>query len=73
MKPVTLENLQQTNHNHFQHKTQMLKNSKPATVRQSGKVRTWKTRPADFIVPVKYGMYTSFYITNENAHEWEIL
>lgn len=28
-------------------------------VRVKGKVKTWKTRPRDLSVPVKYGMYES--------------
>jgi hypothetical protein len=36
-------------------------------VRVSGKCQTWKTRPDDFKLPVKYGMYESLYITPENA------
>jgi hypothetical protein len=47
-------------------------------VRRSGKTKTWKTRPGEFRIPVKcefripvkYGLYQSFYITHENAHEW---
>jgi hypothetical protein len=46
--------------------------------RQSGEVKTWKTRPDDFKVPVKYGLYASFYIDNladgeNNAHMWELM
>ncbi len=37
---------------------------RPAKVRVSGKCKTWKTRPGDFKLPVKYGMYESFYIEN---------
>jgi hypothetical protein len=36
-------------------------------VRASGKCQTWKTRPDDFKLPVKYGMYESLYITPANA------
>jgi hypothetical protein len=36
-------------------------------VRVSGKCKTWKTRPDDFQLPVKYGMYESLYITPSNA------
>lgn len=39
-------------------------------VRANGKCKTWKTRPDDFQVPVKYGRRECFYITNRNAHEW---
>lgn len=30
-------------------------------VRVTGQVKTWKTRPRDLKVPIKYGMYESFY------------
>lgn len=39
--------------------------------RASGKCQTWKTRPNDFKLPVKYGLYQSFYITHSNAHDWQ--
>lgn len=54
----------------FTHAT--IKDSKgnPATVRRNGKTQTWKTRPNDFKVPVKYGLYEYLYITQDNAHEF---
>lgn len=36
-------------------------------VRVSGKCQTWKSRPEDFRLPVKYGMYESLAITPDNA------
>lgn len=39
-------------------------------VRVSGKCKTWKTRPLEYRLPVKYGLYSSFYIDHNNAHEW---
>ncbi len=39
-------------------------------VRPSGACQTWKTRPEDFRLPVKYGMYESAEITHRNASEW---
>jgi hypothetical protein len=41
-----------------------------AEVRRNGKTKTWKTRPGEFQIPVKYGMYDCFYITDRNADEW---
>ncbi len=35
--------------------------------RRNGKTQTWKTRPNDFRVPVKYGMYQYGSITPHNA------
>lgn len=44
----------------------------PMRVRVSGRCQTWKTRPEEFKLPVKYGLYNSGYITPANAHEWEV-
>lgn len=41
-------------------------------VRPSGQCKTWKTRPADFRLPVKYGMYESNAITQDNAADWHL-
>ena len=40
--------------------------------RRNGTTRTWKTRPNDFVVPVKHGLcgYTS--ITRSNAHRFDV-
>jgi hypothetical protein len=35
--------------------------------RVNGKVKFWKTRPNDFKIPVKHGMYDYGYITPENV------
>ena len=42
----------------------------PARCRVNGKCKTWKTRPDDFRLPVKYGLKQCFYITPLNASEW---
>lgn len=44
--------------------------SRIISVRAMGAVKTWKTRPNDFRIPVKYGMYNSFYITQNNGGLW---
>lgn len=36
--------------------------------RRNGQTKVWKTRPDDFRVPVKFGLYNYDYITPENAH-----
>ena len=43
----------------------------PLRCRVNGKCKTWKTRPNEFRLPVKYGLNGCFYITEENAEEWE--
>lgn len=35
--------------------------------RRSGRTQTWKTRPDEFRVPIKYGLYKSHEITEHNA------
>ena len=42
----------------------------PARCRVNGKCKTWKTRPLDFRLPVKYGLKKCFYVTPSNAAEW---
>lgn len=44
----------------------------PYYCRVNGKCKTWKTRPEDFRLPVKYGLYECFYITPVNASDWEV-
>ncbi len=39
-------------------------------VRVSGMCKTWKTRPADFRLPVKYGLYESSAIDQTNAADF---
>ena len=36
----------------------------------NGQCKTWKTRPDEFRLPVKHGLYDCFYITESNAAEW---
>lgn len=43
----------------------------PMRCRVNGKVVFWKTRPEDFRIPVKYGLYHCFYITPTNASDWK--
>lgn len=54
------------------HKTKHNADGSPLRCRSNGKCRTWKTRPEGFRLPVKYGLRTCFYITEQNAHEWEL-
>jgi len=35
--------------------------------RVNGACKTWKTRPDEFKLPMKFGLYECFYITDENA------
>ena len=42
----------------------------PVLARVNGKMQVWKTRPEDFKLPMKHGLYNYFYITPTNAHLW---
>jgi hypothetical protein len=55
---------------YFKHVSLKDSRGNPVVCRATGKCKTWKTRPEEFKLPVKYGLYQSFYITPENAHEW---
>jgi hypothetical protein len=39
-------------------------------VRQSGQVKTWKRDPKRFRMPVKYGLYESSEVTQDNASDF---
>lgn len=41
-------------------------------VRRSGQTQTWKKSPERFRVPVKYGLYKSMYITEQNAADFHV-
>jgi hypothetical protein len=38
--------------------------------RRNGQTQTWKTRPNEFRVPVKHGLYDYSQITTFYAHHW---
>lgn len=40
--------------------------------RVTGACKTWKTRPADFRLPVKYGLRDSSAITPSDAGNWHL-
>jgi len=56
----------------FHHKTAKNADGTPVRARVNGKCKTWKTRPDDFRLPVKYGLRDCFYLTPENAADWEL-
>ena len=39
--------------------------------RANGKCKTWKRNPERFQLPIKHGLYSYGYITEENAHLFE--
>lgn len=56
----------------FTHVYSLNRDSTPVRARRNGKTKTWKTRPDEFQIPVKYGLKDCFYITPYNCHEWNI-
>ena len=54
----------------FEHITLKGGDKRQIRCRAMGQCKTWKTRPNEFKLPVKYGLYQSFYITQDNANEW---
>lgn len=54
----------------FHHKDLKNSDGTPLRVRVTGKCKIWKTRPFEFRLPVKYGLYQSGYITHDNCDEW---
>lgn len=66
--PLTCHDI--TNCSVFLHRTVTNKDGTPLKARRNGYTRTWKTRPTEFRIPVKYGLKTCFYITHENADQW---
>ena len=46
------------------------KTVKVETWRRNGATKTWKTRPDEFSVPIKYGLYGYSSIEHWDAAEW---
>ena len=40
--------------------------------RASGSCKTWKTRPNEFRLPIKYGLRQSSYLTQAEAHDFHV-
>jgi len=56
----------------FYHVRQRNADGTDLRVRRNGKTQTWKTRPGDFRVPVKYGLKECLYIDQDTAHNWSV-
>jgi hypothetical protein len=57
---------------HFEMVAAFNKDGTPIRCRANGKCKTWKTRPNDFSLPVKHGLYEYGYITQDNAHAFRV-
>jgi hypothetical protein len=53
--------------------TMSIKEIKPINWRTNGKCKTWKRSPDRFQLPIKHGLYNYGYITEENAHLFEVV
>lgn len=54
----------------FYHKSAINADGSARRVRVSGKCKTWKTRPTEFSLPVKFGLYTSLRINHETCEDF---
>lgn len=46
------------------------KTYKQEVYRRNGQTKTWKTRPNEFSVPIKYGLKEFSYLTDGNAYNF---
>jgi hypothetical protein len=54
----------------FYHISLKHSNGTPMRARVNGKCKTWKRRPEDFSLPMKYGLKECFYIDLGNCTDW---
>jgi len=54
----------------FYHRKKKDSRGSPLRIRVNGKCKTWATRPDEFSLPVKFGLYQTFYLTDRNAEDW---
>ena len=47
--------------------------SGPIRWRRNGRTQIWKTRPGQFSIPVKWGLYTFGRITNDMADDFHVM
>jgi len=59
--------------NNFEHISMKNADNTPLRVRRNGNTQTWKRKPDEFRIPVKYGLYEYYNITDKNCHEWTIV
>jgi hypothetical protein len=45
---------------------------KVETWRVNGACKIWKTRPLEFSVPIKFGLYASSYLTDRNGEDFHL-
>lgn len=58
-------------HDHFEHVSLKNADGSRLRVRRNGATKTWKTRPTEFRIPIKHGLYSYGYISHHSADLWE--
>ena len=56
--------------NNFEHKTLKNADGSRLRARRNGATKAWKTRPNDFRIPIKHGLYDYGYIDHTDHLEW---
>jgi hypothetical protein len=69
-KAIAVEAGERWGHTTFYHITERNADGTAVRCRANGKCKVWKTRPDEFLLPVKHGLKLCFYITQRNAAEW---
>jgi hypothetical protein len=54
------------------HVTEKNADGTPVRVRITGQCKTWKTRPNDFRIPWKYGLYCYGYVDQDNCSSFYV-
>ena len=55
------------------HRTSRNSDGTALRARTNGRCKVWVTRPDEFKLPMKHGMYDVFYITEWNANQWSLV
>lgn len=67
---ITKEQALAAHHGQIFYSIQRNRQNQPRQVRVNGKCQTWKTRPNDFRLPVKQGLFIYGAIDQTNAKYW---
>ena len=68
---LTLADISNLSHRSIlKHKVLTNKDGSALRCRINGKIKTWKTRPGEFQLPVKHGLRDCFYITQTTISDW---
>ena len=70
---ITKQDAMQLRHGqHIHHVSLKNADGTPVRARITGKCKVWKTRPNDFRIPWKHGLYTYGEVNELNGAEWNI-